>query len=178
MTVTLDDEARRYLALFEDVTGATGIDCVLEFQSGSEAVSDGGDGVTVGDSSDAPTVTIVADSDGVDSAAADRLIVVVSSGQMGEAIGPDGRTVKRFEERVDLPVRLVEAADDPETFVANALAPAAVYNVTISENEDTVAYVEVAEADRGVAIGSSGRTIEAARVLADRHFDVDDVQLI
>jgi len=97
---------------------------------------------------------------------------------MGEAIGPDGRTIQRFEDRVDAQVRLVEDAADPETFVANALAPAAVYNVTISENNDTVAYVEVAEADHGVAIGTNGRTIEAARTLAKRHFDIDDVQLL
>ncbi|WP_339105066.1 NusA-like transcription termination signal-binding factor [Haloterrigena salinisoli] len=146
MGVTLDDDARQYLAAFEDVTDVSGQDCLV---------------------TDAPA----ADAD-------ERLTVVVSSGQMSEAIGPGGRTVKRYEERVGKPVRLVEDADDPEAFVANALSPAAVYNVTISENEDTVAYVEVAEEDRGVAIGSNGRTIDTARTLADRHFGIDDVQLI
>ncbi|SDQ23436.1 NusA-like transcription termination signal-binding factor [Natronobacterium texcoconense] len=107
-----------------------------------------------------------------------RLLIVVENDRIGEAIGPGGRTVSRFEERVGMPVRLVEGADDPETFVANTLAPAAVYNVTISENEDTVAYVEVAQEDRGVAIGSNGRTIDAARRLVDRHFGIDDIQLI
>lgn len=145
MAVTLDDDARQYLALFEDVTGASGQDCIVD---------------TADD----------ADSD-------DRLILVVASDQMGDAIGPGGQTIQRFEEQVEATVRLVEDADDPETFVANALAPAAVYNVTISENDDTVAYVEVADDDRGVAIGSNGRTIDAARTLADRHFDIDDIQL-
>ncbi|RQG92665.1 NusA-like transcription termination signal-binding factor [Natrarchaeobius halalkaliphilus] len=145
MGVTLDDDARRHLALFEDVTGANGVDCLLE-----ERREDGGD----------------------------RLIVVVSSGQMGEAIGPGGRTIQRYEEQVDAPVRLVEDADNASEFVANALAPAAVYNVTLSENDDIVAYVEVAEEDRGVAIGSNGWTIDAARTLAERHFGIDDVQLI
>ena len=140
MGVTLDDEARQYLAAFEDVTGVDGQDCL---------VTDGGD----------------------------SLLIVVTSGAMGEAIGPGGRTVQRFEDRVDAQVRLVEGADDPEAFVANVLAPAAVYNVTISENNDTVAYVEVAEDDRGVAIGTNGRTIDAARTLADRHFGIDDIQL-
>ncbi|WP_436346658.1 NusA-like transcription termination signal-binding factor [Natronorubrum sp. FCH18a] len=147
MGVTLDDDARQYLAAFEDVTGVSGQDCLI--------------------------------TDTADAASADeRLLVVVSSGRMSEAIGPGGRTVTKYEERVGKPVRLVEDADDPETFVANTLAPAAVYNVTISENEDTVAYVEVANDDRGVAIGTGGRTIEAARTLVDRHFGIDDVQLI
>jgi N utilization substance protein A len=141
MGVTLDDNARQYLAAFEDVTGVDGRDCL---------VTDGGD----------------------------SLLIVVERGGMSDAIGPDGRTVQRFEERADAQVRLVEDADDPEVFVANVLAPAAVYNVTISENNDTVAYVEVAEDDRGVAIGSNGRTIDAARTLAERHFGIDDIQLI
>ncbi len=138
MARTLSDDARRYIARFEEETDATATDCVI------------------GD---------------------DRLVFVVGVGEMGQAIGPDGRTVHRLEDRFGKEVDLVEAADTPEEFVANALAPAAVYHVTISENETLVAYVEVAEDDRGVAIGSEGKNIEAARLLAKRHFDLDDVQL-
>jgi N utilization substance protein A len=107
----------------------------------------------------------------------DRVVVVVPAGEMGQAIGPDGRRVQRLEDRVGRDIELVEDADTAEDFVANALAPAAVYNVTMSEDETTVAYAEVDSADRGVAIGSDGRTIELARRLASRHFDVDDVEL-
>ncbi|WP_255168950.1 NusA-like transcription termination signal-binding factor [Natrononativus amylolyticus] len=139
MVVTLSDDARRYLATLEEITGASGRDCVID---------------------------------------GDRLLVVVARGEMGEAIGSHGQHVQRFEERVGKPVRLIEHAERAEEFVANAFAPAAVYNVTISENEDTVAYVEVADEDRGVAIGTDGRTIEAARTLARRHFEIDDVQLL
>ncbi|OIB57813.1 NusA-like transcription termination signal-binding factor [Natrialba sp. SSL1] len=163
MAVTLDDDARQYLATFEEVTGADGTDCILD--GGWTDAADEGEDAGAGNGGSAGEST------------ADRLIIVVASGQMGEAIGPEGRTIQRFEDRVDLSVRLVENAADPETFVANTLAPAAVYNVTISENNDTVAYVEVADADRGIAIGTNGRTIDAARRLAERHFDIDDIQL-
>jgi len=107
----------------------------------------------------------------------ERLVFLVPAGEMGQAIGPGGRRVKRVERAVNREVALVEDADRPEAFVANALAPAAVYNVTVSENGDTVAYAEVDEADRGVAIGTGGRNIAAARELARRHFDIDDVEL-
>ncbi|NHN41566.1 NusA-like transcription termination signal-binding factor [Halorubellus sp. JP-L1] len=138
MARTLSDEARRVLALFEDVTGATGLDCVVY---------------------------------------EDRVVVLVARGDMGEAIGPGGEHVAEFEERLGTAAKLVETADSAADFVANALAPAAVYNVTISENGDTVAYVEVDEADTGVAIGADGRNIEAARDLSRRHVDVDDIEL-
>ncbi|WP_435361374.1 NusA-like transcription termination signal-binding factor [Haloarchaeobius sp. DFWS5] len=107
----------------------------------------------------------------------DRLLLVVAPGDMPDAIGPGGAHVREFEEQVGREVKLVEDSDDPADFVANALAPAAVYNVTISEGDETVAYVEVAQEDHGVAIGRGGRTIEAARTLAGRHFDIDDIQL-
>ena len=140
MTVTLSDAARQYLALLEEITGATGRDCLVDDES-------------------------------------DRVVVLVAPGEMGKAIGPGGRNVERLEERIGKDVELVESANEPEAFVANALAPAAVYNVTISENEDTVAYAEVAHEDQGVAIGSGGKNIETARELAERHFDIADIQL-
>ena len=107
----------------------------------------------------------------------DLVVFLVKAGQMADAIGPGGRNVERVECQLDREVKLVEDAPSAAGFVANALAPAAVYNVTISQNQDTVAYVEVAQEDRGIAIGSGGKNIDAARRLADRHCDVDGIEL-
>ncbi|ERH04421.1 MAG: NusA family KH domain protein, archaeal [uncultured archaeon A07HR60] len=106
-----------------------------------------------------------------------RLVFLIPIGQMGEAIGPDGHTVERAEDRLGANIELVGNADTPERFVESALAPAAVRGVTISEQNDTVAYVEVDEADRGVAIGNDGQNIDTARQLANRHFDIDNIEL-
>jgi N utilization substance protein A len=146
MRVTLSDTARRYIALFEDVTGATARDCL---------VHDGGDGTDE----------------------REEVTFLVTAGEMGQAIGPGGQRVQRLEEKLGRKVSLVEDADTPEAFVANALAPAVVTHVTISEQNDRVAYVEVDSADRGVAIGVDGRNIRTARDLARRHWDLDDIQL-
>jgi N utilization substance protein A len=108
----------------------------------------------------------------------DRVVFLVAPGEMGQAIGPGGQHVQAVEKQINRDVDVVEAADVPEAFIKNALAPAAVRGVTISEQgEEVVAYVEVDQADRGVAIGAGGRTIETARRLAARHVDVDDIQL-
>lgn len=107
----------------------------------------------------------------------ERAVFVIAAGEMGDAIGPGGRTVKAAEDRLGWDIDLVEAADTPEAFVANALAPAAVYDVTLRENDETVAYAEVPDEDRGVAIGTDGRNIRKARRLAERHFGIDDIRL-
>lgn len=103
-----------------------------------------------------------------------RLLVVVDPDDMAAAIGPDGRTVRALEDRLDREVRLVADAVAPEAFVANALAPAAVRGVTV---EDGVAVVDVDPADRGVAIGEGGRNVAAARRLAERHFGLSEVRI-
>lgn len=107
----------------------------------------------------------------------DLVVFLVEAGQMADAIGPGGRNVEQVERELDREVKLVEDAPSPAGFVANALAPATVYNVTISKNQDVVAYVEVAQEDRGIAIGSGGKNIDAARRLAERHVDVDGIEL-
>lgn len=107
----------------------------------------------------------------------DRVVFLIKPGEMGKAIGTDGEHVRRMEERFGRSIKLVEDATQPEDFVASALAPAAVYNVTISENDDCVAYAEVAQEDHGAAIGTDGRNIQAARTLASRHHDIDDIRL-
>lgn len=109
----------------------------------------------------------------------ERVVFVVAPGEMADAIGPQGRTVARIEDRVNKRVELVEDADDPGTFVANALRPAAVYDVTVRDREgETVAYAEVNTADFGAAIGRDGQNIRTATDLADRHFDVDAIELV
>ena len=158
MRVTLSDAARQYIALFEDVTGATARDCVI-FEADEVDGEDGDDG-----------------EDGREETE-DRVVFIVKPGDMAQAIGSGGETVRKLEDRLSKDVTLVEDADTAEAFVANALAPAAVYNVTISEDDETVAYAEVDSEDTGIAIGENGRNITTAEALAKRHYDVDDIQL-
>jgi N utilization substance protein A len=107
----------------------------------------------------------------------DRVVFVVPPGSMGRVIGPGGEHVERLERKLGRDVEVVEGATTPEDFVANALAPAAVYNVTVSENDTTVASAEVDHDDTGVAIGKGGRNIDLARRLVERHFGIDEIEL-
>ncbi|WP_144904401.1 NusA-like transcription termination signal-binding factor [Halobellus captivus] len=139
MRITLSDEARQYIARFEDETGATARDCLV-FE--------------------------------------ERIVILVAAGEMGSAIGPGGKHVRAVEESIGRDVELVEDAETPSAFVESVLAPAAVRHVTLSEQGgERVAYAEVPDADRGVAIGSGGKNIETARTLAERHYEIDDIQL-
>lgn len=126
-------------------------------------------------------IAILAEETGVsatDCIVDDAVVFVVAPDDMATAIGTGGGRVAALEERLSRRVVLVEDAERPEDFVANALAPAAVYDVRMAERDDeTVAVADVAEADVGVAIGEGGERVERARQLAKRHFDVDDIAI-
>lgn len=107
----------------------------------------------------------------------ERLIFVVRAKQLGKAIGRDGIRVRTAADAFGRPVDVVEMADSAEDFVKSALAPARVEQVKLVEHRDgsLVASVTVKAEDRGIAIGRDGKNVARARILARRHFDVDNV---
>jgi N utilization substance protein A len=108
----------------------------------------------------------------------DRLICVVKQGDMGLAIGRNGENINRVKKILDKPIELVEHSVDPVAFIKSAFGPVSVSSVNIiNKNGKRLAYVEVPNKEKGLAIGRSGRNIEKVKLLARRHHDIDDVIL-
>lgn len=107
----------------------------------------------------------------------ERLIFVVKGKHLADAIGHQGSNVKKAAEIFEKEIDIVEAADNPEDFVKNALSPARVKEVNIREqkNGQKIASVKVNDKDRGIAIGKQGRNVARAQVLVQRHFDINQV---
>jgi N utilization substance protein A len=108
----------------------------------------------------------------------ERLVYVVKHGDMGLAIGKNGENINRVKKVLDKPIELVEYSDDPVTFLKNAFGPVSVSSVNIiSKNGKRLAYVEVPNKEKGLAIGRNGKNIEKVKILARRHHDLEDVIL-
>ena len=106
----------------------------------------------------------------------DRVIFVVKKGDMGLAIGKNGNNINRVKRSIGKHIEIVESSGDVDEFVANALQPVSVKKVqVVSKENKKLAYVEVMSKDRGIAIGKNGKKIHKAKVLAQRHFGLDDV---
>ncbi len=122
----------------------------------------------------ASAVDVVRDDEG------DRIILVVRPDQLAKAIGRGGGNVRAAADAFGMAVDIVQFAETVEEFIKNALAPARVENVRIIEHRDgnRVAVVTVRHEDRGIAIGRDGRNVARARILAKRHFDLDNVTII
>jgi N utilization substance protein A len=106
----------------------------------------------------------------------DRVIFVVKKGDMGLAIGKNGNNINRVKRSIGKHIEIVEFSDHVDEFIANALQPVSVKKVQVVTKESKkLAFVEVTSKDRGIAIGKNGRNINKAKVLAHRHYGLEDV---
>jgi len=138
--ITCDE--MRYIALFENISGASVKDCIIDEEQG-------------------------------------RAIFIVSQGQVGVAIGRGGRNIHTLEKMTGKKHEIIEYSEDPVQFIKNALKPAAVREVRITERTDgkTIAVVTVNPKDKGVAIGKNGKNAERLRFLAKRYFQIQNVSI-
>src|SRR3989304_5967213 len=65
-----------------------------------------------------------------------RVIFVVNEGQVGVAIGRGGRNIHTLERMTGKKHEIIEYAEDPAQFIKNALKPAAVREVRVTERTD------------------------------------------
>ena len=108
-----------------------------------------------------------------------RVLYVVNEGQVGVAIGRGGRNIHTLERMTGKKHEIIEYSEDPVQFIKNALKPAAVREVRVSERPDgkKMAVVAVNPKDKGVAIGKNGKNAERLRFLAKRYFQIQNVSI-
>jgi len=108
-----------------------------------------------------------------------RVIFVVNEGQVGVAIGKGGRNIRTLERMTGKKHEIIEYSEEPAQFIKNALKPAMVREVRITERPDgkSIAVVSVNPKDKGVAIGKNGRNAERLRFLAKRYFQIQNVSI-
>jgi N utilization substance protein A len=109
----------------------------------------------------------------------ERAIFIVNPGQVGVAIGKGGRNIHTLERMTGKKHEIIEYSEDPVQFIKNALKPALVREVRVSERTDgkKMAVVAVNPKDKGIAIGKNGKNAERLRFLAKRYFDIQNVSI-
>jgi N utilization substance protein A len=108
-----------------------------------------------------------------------RIIFVVKEGSIGMAIGKKGKNIHTLERMTGKKHEVIEHSENPAQFIKNALKPAKVDEVRITERMDgkTIAVISVNPKDKGVAIGKNGRNAERIRFLAKRYFQIQNVSI-
>lgn len=108
-----------------------------------------------------------------------RVIFIINEGQIGVAIGRGGRNIHTLERMTGKKHEIIEYSEDPVKFIKNALKPALVKEVRVTERPDgkKMAVVAVNPKDKGVAIGKNGKNAERLRFLAKRYFQIQNVSI-
>jgi len=108
-----------------------------------------------------------------------RIIFVVKEGDIGVAIGRGGKNIRLLERMTGKKHEIIEHSENPAQFIKNALKPARVNEIRITERPDgkSIAVVAVNPRDKGVAIGKNGRNAERIRFLAKRYFQIQNVSI-
>ncbi len=108
-----------------------------------------------------------------------RIIFVIKEGDVGVAIGKRGKNIHLLEKMTGKKHEIVEHSESPAQFIKNALKPAQVKEIRITQrpNGKTIAVVSVNPRDKGVAIGKNGRNAERIRFLAKRYFQIQNVSI-
>ncbi|MBX5326451.1 MAG: NusA-like transcription termination signal-binding factor [Candidatus Bathyarchaeia archaeon] len=111
--------------------------------------------------------------------AQNRVIAIVKEGDIGMAIGKGGKNIRLLEKMTNKKHEIIEYSDDAATFIKNALKPARVREIRVSERPDgkKIAVVTVNPKDKGVAIGKNGKNAERIRFLAKRYFQIQNVSI-
>ncbi|MEM2875847.1 MAG: NusA-like transcription termination signal-binding factor [Candidatus Bathyarchaeia archaeon] len=109
-----------------------------------------------------------------------RIILAVKEGDMGLAIGKRGKNLRILEKITGKKYEIIEHSDSPIQFIKNALKPARVKEVRVTERPGgkTFAVIFVDPKDKGIAIGKNGRNAERIRFLAKRYFEIDNVSIV
>jgi len=109
-----------------------------------------------------------------------RIIYVVKEGEMGIAIGKRGKNVSLLEKMTGKKHEIIEFSDNPARFIRNALRPARLREIRITQRTDgrKIAVVSVDPKDKGIAIGKNGKNAERIRFLAKRYFDISNVSIL
>ena len=106
-----------------------------------------------------------------------NIIFVVNEGNIGMAIGRGGRNIHTLERMTGQKHEIIEYSEDIVQFIKNAVKPANVKEVRITEksNGKKLAVINVNPKDKGVAIGKNGKNAERLRFLTKRYFQLDNV---
>jgi len=102
-----------------------------------------------------------------------RLYFLVKRGELGKAIGRNGRNVKILSEIFKRPIEVFEYSEDLTEMVKNLFPGVEILSVDVTERgEDKIVVVSVKEEDKGKAIGRDGRNAKRARLILGRLFGV------
>lgn len=103
----------------------------------------------------------------------EQIAVVVANGDIGKAVGKNGRNIESIERATRKRVWFIEYSDDLQRFVENIFFPTKLK----AERKDDEVIVGIESKNKKFIIGKGGSKIKLARQLLDRHFGIKNIKV-
>jgi len=103
----------------------------------------------------------------------EQIIIVIPKGDIGNAIGRDGRNINSLERMLKKRVLFVEYSDDVKRFVENIFFPT---KLEANREEDEI-LINIDSKNKKFIIGKGGNKIKLARQLLDRNFGIKNIRI-
>ena len=106
----------------------------------------------------------------------DKLVFVVEKGGARKIVGPQGKTLKKLEDKLGKRLKIVEKTPDKFVFVQNAMLP-----LKIAKIHEEAGIVHVHGADektRGLMIGAKAKNLRFTEKVVQMYFpDVQEIKV-
>lgn len=103
----------------------------------------------------------------------EQIAIVVANGDIGKAVGKNGRNIGSIERTTRKRVWFIEYSDDLQRFVENIFFPTKLK----AERKDDEVIVGIESKNKKFIIGKGGSKIKLARQLLDRHFGIKNIRV-
>lgn len=105
----------------------------------------------------------------------DVVCFLVEEGKIGDAIGKNGKKVKKVERAAGKRVKLFEFSHDLKKFVKNLIPQT--NSVVVKGNDKKIVEIRVNKGNRAFVIGRDRRNLKLYKELLKRNHNVEDLRL-
>ena len=100
-----------------------------------------------------------------------KLLFLVSKGELGKAVGRNGRNIRVLSELFKRSVEVYEYSDNIEEMVRNLFPGVRILEVSVSDRGDEkLVSIRAKEEDKGKAIGRNGKNVKRASMILSKVF--------
>ncbi len=106
-----------------------------------------------------------------------KITFIVNEGQASKAVGKQGINVKRFAEKTNRKVKVIEFNHNPETFIKSMISPIKAEKI---ERDGNIINIAVnSTKDKGLLIGRNSRNLENLKKVVKKYFEeIEDIKIL
>ena len=106
----------------------------------------------------------------------EKLIFIVNPGQASKAVGKNGVNAKKFTEKTNKRIKIVEFNSESTTFVRSLISPIKPENI---EKENNIIIIKPQSTkDKGLLIGRNAKNLENLKKIVQKYFEeIQDIKI-